>query len=61
MKVWFVKFPTFQYNEDVKELAKKQGLKIIDAQFQGDQEQCENAPKLTVKGEKPKQVEKGEK
>lgn len=47
-KIWYVNFPTFQYKENVKELAIKNGLKIIDAQFQGDNEQCENAPKLTL-------------
>lgn len=46
---WYVIFPTFQYVEDVKELARKRGLKIIDAKFQGDKEQCEKAPKLTLK------------
>lgn len=50
MKVWYVKFPTYQYNEDVKLLAKENGLKIIDAQFdKGDG--VKDAPKLTVKGE----------
>ena len=47
--VWYVEFPTFQYNEDVKELARKNNLKIIDARFQGDNKQCEKAPKLTLK------------
>ena len=47
--IWYVEFPTFQYNEDVKELARKNNLKIIDARFQGDNKQCEKAPKLTLK------------
>ena len=47
--VWYVEFPTFQYNEDVKDLARKNNLKIIDARFQGDNKQCEKAPKLTLK------------
>ena len=54
-KIWYVEFPTYQYNEDVKELAKKNGLKIIDAQFDaGDGEK--DVPKLTKvgKGKKPK-------
>lgn len=47
-KLWYVEFPTYQYNEDVKELAKKNGLKIIDAQFDaGDGEK--DVPKLTKK------------
>lgn len=52
MKKWFVEFPTYQYVEDVKELARKNNLKIIDARFQGNEKQCENAPKLTLIGEK---------
>jgi len=51
MNKWFVNFPTYNYVEDVKELAKKNSLKIIDAKFQGKEEQCENAPKLTLKSE----------
>ena len=49
MQIWYVEFPTFQYNEDVKDLARKNNLKIIDARFQGDNKQCEKAPKLTLK------------
>ena len=49
--VWFVKFPTWKYNEDVKDLARRKGLKIVDAKFQGDEDQCKDAPKLTVKDE----------
>ena len=47
--VWYVEFPTFQYNEDVKDLARKNNLKIIDSRFQDDNKQCEKAPKLTLK------------
>ena len=54
--VWYVEFPTFQYNEDVKDLARKNNLKIIDARFQGENKQCDNAPKLTkIKGSKEKE------
>ena len=50
-KIWYVEFPTYQYNEDVKQLAKKNGLKIIDAQFDaGDGEK--DVPKLTKIGDK---------
>ena len=49
MQIWYVEFPTFQYNEDVKDLARKNNLKIIDARFQGENKQCEKAPKLTLK------------
>lgn len=52
MKIWYVEFPTYKYNEDVKELARKNNLKIVDAIFQGENEQCEEAPKLTLIGEK---------
>lgn len=45
--IWYVEFPTYKYKEDVKELARKAGLKIVDAKFQGKNKQCENAPKLT--------------
>ena len=47
MKIWYVEFPTYQYNEDVKELARKNNLKIVDAIFQGENEQCVKPPKLT--------------
>ena len=47
MQIWYVEFPTFQYNEDVKELARKNNLKIIDARFQGDNKKCDKPPKLT--------------
>ena len=47
MKIWYVEFPTYQYNEDVKELARKNNLKIVDAIFQGENEQCAKPPKLT--------------
>ena len=51
MQTWYVEFPTFQYNEDVKELARKNNLKIIDSKFQGNEKQCDNPPKLTLVGE----------
>lgn len=53
MKIWFIEFPTFQYNEDVKALAKQNGLKIIDAKYD-DGSGYKDAPKLTRIGEKPK-------
>lgn len=49
-KIWFVEFPTFQYNEDVKALAKENGLTIIDAYFD-DGTGEKDVPKLTKKGE----------
>ena len=54
--IWFLEFPTFQYNEDVKDLARKNNLKIIDARFQGENKQCDKPPKLTkIKGSKEKE------
>ena len=48
-KIWYVEFPTFQYNEDVKTLAKERGLTIIDAKFdEGDG--VKDPPALTLKG-----------
>ncbi len=32
-KVWLVDHPTYQYKEDVKDLARKNDLKVIDSQF----------------------------
>lgn len=46
--VWYVQFPTYQYAEDVQTLAAEQGLRIVDARFQGDANQCDNAPALTL-------------
>ena len=45
---WFVKFPTYIYNEDVKSIARKNGLKVVDIRYQGDMEQLPKAPKLTI-------------
>lgn len=49
--IWFVKFPVWRYNEDVKVLARKGGFRVVDAKFQDGREQCKDAPKLTVKEE----------
>jgi len=49
-KIWYVKFPTYRYNQDVKALARKAGLEIIDAQFD-DGKGAEKTPKLTLKPE----------
>ena len=55
LNTFYVEFPTYRYNEDVKALALKAGVKIVDARFQGDNKQCDDAPKLTLKSEyKPK-------
>ena len=50
-KIWYVKFPTYQYNENVVEIARKKGLIIVDEKFKDGDRQVANAPKLTLKGE----------
>lgn len=54
--VWLVEHPTFRYVEDVKVLARKAGLRIIDVAVASDVERdravsAKNAPKLTLKPE----------
>lgn len=53
-KIWLVEHPTWQYNEDVQELAAKNMLQIIDSNFADNysKEQLvseKEAPKLTKK------------
>ena len=51
-KIWLVEHPLHQYTEDVKELARRNSLKIIDAKFEVRSELLiEKAPKLTLKSE----------
>jgi hypothetical protein len=57
-KTWYVDFPTYQYNENVKEIAREKGLKIVDSKFKGSNKQCANAPKLTKKGDKEEKKDK---
>lgn len=56
-KVWLVKFPTYQYNEDVVGLALAANLKIIDSNH-GDSIDVDmvekKPPKLTLKNQKAK-------
>lgn len=50
-KLWLVKHPLSQYNEDVKALARKNDLKIVDAKFKGSIDQkfvADKPPALTV-------------
>ena len=51
---WYVDFPTYQYEEDIQQVAKDAGLTIVDSAFQGENKQCKDAPKLSVIGAKPK-------
>ena len=51
-QIWLVGFPTHQYKEDVKLLARKNNLKVIDAKFDksiNPELIAKNAPKLTKK------------
>ncbi len=57
-KIWYVDFPTYQYKEDVKSIAKAKGLRVIDSKFKGEDKQCTNAPKLAVIGSKKPTEEK---
>lgn len=50
-KKWFVEFPTFRYTQDVKTLARKADLRVVDAKFQGKETNPSTAPKLTLKKE----------
>jgi hypothetical protein len=53
-KIWLVSFPLFKYKDDVKDLARKANLKIVDARFKSAYKpemviaEAE-APKLTLK------------
>ena len=58
-EIWYVEFPTYKYKEDVEDLAQRNNLIIIDARFQGENKQCEKAPKLTLKV-KPEKVDNKE-
>lgn len=60
-KTWLVEFPTYQYNEDVKALARQRNLIVYDAKF-ADQIPVEwvekDPPKLTKIGEEAKRGRK---
>ena len=48
--VWYVRFPTYRYVEDVTAVAKEAGLTIIDARFD-DGKGARDVPALTLKPE----------
>jgi hypothetical protein len=51
-KVWYLQGPFTRYNENVKELAEKNGIRIIDSRFtDSKKDAAEETPKVT---EKPK-------
>ena len=52
MAIWLVDHPTHQYKEDVKELARKNDLQVIDSRFKDSFDPKlvvdeKDAPKLT--------------
>ncbi|KAB8066263.1 hypothetical protein [Janthinobacterium violaceinigrum] len=50
--IWYLPGPMFQYNEDVKALARQAGLKIIDANVAvGRANAAEDVPEVTIKAE----------
>ena len=52
-KIWYVDFPTYQYNEDAIALAKENNLEIIDSRHKGKptgKDIATDTPKLTIKG-----------
>ena len=54
--IWYVKFPTYQYNEDVQALAKEADLRILNANFdEGDG--ADEVPELTLKSGEADEVE----
>ena len=60
-QIWLVKFPTYQYAEDVKALAAQHRLRIVDVKFKSELDPrkiAADVPKLTVK---PKKKEKADK
>ena len=49
-KIWLVEHPLHQFNEDVKDLARRENLKIIDAKFDIHRDLVAGSPpKLTKK------------
>jgi len=54
-KIWLVKFPTSQYTQDVKALARKNDLVIYDEKYKKDLNPAmveASPPRLTKKGAK---------
>lgn len=52
--IWLVEFPTYRYTQDVKLIARKGGLKVIDKKFAKDyppEMLAEKTPTLTIKPE----------
>lgn len=50
--IWYLAGPMFQYNEDVKALARQAGLKIVDANVAVDRANAAaDVPEVTIKAE----------
>ncbi|MDN2710608.1 hypothetical protein O0880_14375 [Janthinobacterium sp. SUN118] len=50
--IWYLAGPMFQYNEDVKALARQAGLKIVDSTVAVDRvNAAEDVPEVTIKAE----------
>ena len=50
--IWYLAGPMFQYNEDVKALARQAGLKIVDATVVVDRvNAADEVPEVTIKAE----------
>lgn len=60
-KVWYLASPFYQYVEDVKKVARDNGLRIIDATVTTDRSfACEDPPAVTIKPEyQPKEKAAG--
>ena len=53
-KIWLVEFPVFRYTQDVKDIARKGNLKIIDMKYKDNyatDRLVEKRPTLTLKAE----------
>ena len=55
--VWYLPGPFTRYNEDVKSLAQKSGVRIVDARFVPEDGRKDAAPEKDL----PKVTEKGKK
>jgi hypothetical protein len=55
--IWYLPGPFHRYEEDIKAIAKKAGLRIIDANVTESRDgECEKPPKVTLKELPPVQV-----
>ena len=50
--IWYLPGPLHRYEDDIKAIAKKHGLRIIDANVTESRDgECEKAPKAKLKAE----------